>query len=35
MADEIMNQIAILMPEEYRGQYAHSAQLSQNYLRFI
>jgi 1-acyl-sn-glycerol-3-phosphate acyltransferase len=35
MADEIMAQIAVLLPEEYRGQYAQSDPPSQKYLRFI
>ncbi len=34
MANEIMFQIAILMPEEYRGQYAECAPPPQRYLRF-
>lgn len=34
MVDEIMYQIAILMPEEYRGQYANCTPPPQNYLRF-
>jgi 1-acyl-sn-glycerol-3-phosphate acyltransferase len=34
MVDEIMCQIAFLMPEEYRGQYANCAPLPQKYLRF-
>ncbi|MGA2489951.1 MAG: lysophospholipid acyltransferase family protein [Anaerolineales bacterium] len=34
MADEIMYQIAILMPEKYRGQYADCNPFPQNYLRF-
>jgi 1-acyl-sn-glycerol-3-phosphate acyltransferase len=34
MVDEIMYQIAILMPEEYRGQYANCTPPKQNYLRF-
>lgn len=34
MADEIMYQIAILMPEKYRGQYANCTPPPQNYLRF-
>jgi 1-acyl-sn-glycerol-3-phosphate acyltransferase len=34
MVDEIMYQIAILMPEEYRGQYAKCTPPPQNYLRF-
>jgi 1-acyl-sn-glycerol-3-phosphate acyltransferase len=32
--DEIMYQIAILMPEEYRGRYANCTPPPQNYLRF-
>jgi 1-acyl-sn-glycerol-3-phosphate acyltransferase len=35
MVDEIMYQIAILMPEEYRGQYANCPPAPQNYLRFL
>jgi 1-acyl-sn-glycerol-3-phosphate acyltransferase len=34
MADEIMSQIAILIPEEYRGQYADCDPPPQKYLRF-
>ena len=34
MVDEIMYQIAILMPEEYRGQYANFTPPPQQYLRF-
>ena len=34
MADEIMYQIASLMPEEYRGKYAHSTLPTMKYLRF-
>jgi 1-acyl-sn-glycerol-3-phosphate acyltransferase len=34
MADEIMYQMAILMPENYRGKYAHSAPPPMKYLRF-
>jgi 1-acyl-sn-glycerol-3-phosphate acyltransferase len=34
MVDEIMYQIALLMPEEYRGQYANCTPLPQKYLRF-
>jgi 1-acyl-sn-glycerol-3-phosphate acyltransferase len=34
MADEIMYQIASLMPEEYRGFYANCTNLPQKYLRF-
>jgi 1-acyl-sn-glycerol-3-phosphate acyltransferase len=34
MADEIMYQIAALMPEEYRGQYANRTPPPQKYLRF-
>jgi 1-acyl-sn-glycerol-3-phosphate acyltransferase len=34
MADEIMSQIAILMPEEYRGHYADCDSPPQHYLRF-
>jgi 1-acyl-sn-glycerol-3-phosphate acyltransferase len=34
MADEIMYQIAVLMPEKYRGQYANCNPAPQNYLRF-
>jgi 1-acyl-sn-glycerol-3-phosphate acyltransferase len=35
MADEIMSQIAILMPEEYRGLYADYNPPPQKYLRFL
>jgi 1-acyl-sn-glycerol-3-phosphate acyltransferase len=35
MADEIMYQIAILMPEKYRGQYMDCTPPPQNYLRFL
>ncbi len=34
MADEIMCQIAVLMPEEYRGRYANCAPPPQKYLQF-
>jgi len=34
MADEIMYQIANLMPEKYRGRYAFSTPLQMKYLRF-
>jgi 1-acyl-sn-glycerol-3-phosphate acyltransferase len=34
MADEIMYQMAALMPEEYRGEYADSAKITTKYLRF-
>jgi 1-acyl-sn-glycerol-3-phosphate acyltransferase len=34
MVDEIMVQIAVLMPEEYRGKYANCAQPPQQYIRF-
>jgi 1-acyl-sn-glycerol-3-phosphate acyltransferase len=34
MVDEIMCQIAILMPEEYHGQYTHSTPPPLKYLRF-
>jgi len=34
MADEIMAQIAALMPEEYRGEYANCEPLPLKYLRF-
>jgi 1-acyl-sn-glycerol-3-phosphate acyltransferase len=34
IADEIMYQIAILMPEEYRGQYANCNPPPQHYLHF-
>ncbi len=34
MADEIMSQIAGLMPEEYRGEYADCDPPPQKYLRF-
>ncbi len=34
MVDEIMQQIAILMPEQYRGQYANRTFLPQKYLQF-
>jgi len=35
MVDEIMYQIAILMPEEYRGQYADCTPPTQEYIRFL
>jgi 1-acyl-sn-glycerol-3-phosphate acyltransferase len=35
MVDEIMYQIAILMPEKYHGQYANCTPPPQNYLRFF
>ena len=35
MVDEIMTQIALLMPAEYRGQYAKCDPPPQTYLRFI
>ncbi len=35
MADEIMYQIASLMPEEYRGQYADRSRWSEKYLHFV
>jgi 1-acyl-sn-glycerol-3-phosphate acyltransferase len=35
MADEIMSQIAILMPEEYRGNYAKCDPPPQKYIRFV
>ncbi len=35
MADEIMYQMAALMPPEYRGKYAHTGSPSQKYLRFL
>jgi 1-acyl-sn-glycerol-3-phosphate acyltransferase len=34
MADEIMSQIAVLMPKEYRGEYADCVPPPQKYLRF-
>jgi hypothetical protein len=34
MADEIMYQMANLMPEKYRGKYAHNTLLPLKYLRF-
>jgi 1-acyl-sn-glycerol-3-phosphate acyltransferase len=34
MADEIMIQIAALMPEEYRGEYAGQGKATKKYLRF-
>jgi 1-acyl-sn-glycerol-3-phosphate acyltransferase len=34
MADEIMSQIAVLMPEEYRGEYANCDPPPQNFIRF-
>lgn len=34
MVDEIMYQIALLMPQEYRGQYANKTPPPQNYLVF-
>jgi hypothetical protein len=35
MADEIMYQIAALMPAEYRGKYINCDPPPQKYLRFI
>jgi 1-acyl-sn-glycerol-3-phosphate acyltransferase len=35
MADEIMSQIAVLMPEEYRGEYANNDPPPQEHLRFV
>ena len=35
LAEEIMYQLAMLLPPEYRGQYADLTQASQKYLRFI
>jgi 1-acyl-sn-glycerol-3-phosphate acyltransferase len=35
MVDEIMYQVAALLPEEYRGYYHNMDNLSSNYLRFI
>jgi len=34
MADEIMYQMAALMPEEYRGEYADATKTTTKYLRF-
>ena len=34
MVDEIMQQIAVLMPEQYRGQYANHTFLPHKYLQF-
>jgi 1-acyl-sn-glycerol-3-phosphate acyltransferase len=35
MVDEIMYQIALLMPEEYRGEYANCNPPPQKYIRFV
>jgi 1-acyl-sn-glycerol-3-phosphate acyltransferase len=35
LADEIMYQIASLLPQEYRGYYADNSKLSTNYIRFV
>jgi 1-acyl-sn-glycerol-3-phosphate acyltransferase len=35
MVDEIMCELAKLMPEEYRGQYANCAKSPQKYLRYL
>jgi 1-acyl-sn-glycerol-3-phosphate acyltransferase len=35
ITDEIMYQIAALLPEEYRGEYADLGAATQNYLRFL
>jgi 1-acyl-sn-glycerol-3-phosphate acyltransferase len=35
ITDEIMYQIAALLPEEYRGEYAELGAATQNYLRFL
>jgi 1-acyl-sn-glycerol-3-phosphate acyltransferase len=35
MVDEIMYQIAILLPEEYRGYYSDLSKLTNNYLSFV
>ncbi len=35
MADEMMYQLAKLLPEEYRGEYADLENASENYLRFV
>jgi 1-acyl-sn-glycerol-3-phosphate acyltransferase len=35
MADEIMYQIASLLPEEYRGYYSDTSKYSTNYLSFV
>lgn len=35
MVDEIMYQIAILLPEEYRGHYSDLSKLTTNYLNFV
>jgi 1-acyl-sn-glycerol-3-phosphate acyltransferase len=34
MADEIMYQLAALLPEQYRGEYANLAQMTTKYLNF-
>jgi len=33
--DEIMYRIAVLLPEEYRGEYAELEKATQKYLRFL
>ncbi len=35
ITDEIMYRIAILLPEDYRGEYAHLTAATQKYLKFI
>ena len=35
MVDEIMYQIASLLPQEYRGYYADISKLSTNYIKFV
>ncbi len=35
MVDEIMNQLAILLPEQYRGYYADTSKLSNDYIDFV
>ena len=35
MADEIMYQLAKLLPSEYRGEYADLENATENYLRFV
>ena len=35
MTDEIMYQLAIMLPEEYRGYYSDISQMSTNYLKYV
>ncbi len=34
MTDEMMYQLAVLLPPEYRGEYADISKMTQDYLRF-